>query len=53
MFVSDLDDFKKQFLFDTKAITEKEEIPGDLIMNWDHTGYIMSQYQVGLWQKKG
>ena len=36
--VSDFDDLKKQFLFDIKAFTEMEEIPEDLVINWDHTG---------------
>lgn len=36
-----IDDFasvKSQFLFDTKTIVEMEEIPHDLVINWDQTG---------------
>ncbi len=29
---------KTQFLFDIDTIVEMEEIPRDLIINWDHTG---------------
>ncbi len=29
---------KNQFLFDIKTITAMEDIPEDLIINWDHTG---------------
>ena len=29
---------KAQFVFDIQAIVEMEEIPPDLIINWDHTG---------------
>ena len=29
---------KTQFVYDVKAIMEFEEIPDDLVINWDHTG---------------
>jgi len=29
---------KAQFVYDVKAIMELEEIPDDLVINWDHTG---------------
>ena len=29
---------KEQFLFDVKTITEMEDIPADLVLNWDQTG---------------
>ena len=29
---------KEQFLFDVKTIREMEDIPADLVLNWDHTG---------------
>ena len=35
--VADFDAYKAQFVFDIKAIVEMEEIPPDLIINWDHT----------------
>ena len=28
----------RQFVFDIQAIVEMEEIPPNLIINWDHTG---------------
>ena len=37
----DIDDFeavKEKFLFDVKVAVEMEEIPHDLIINWDQTG---------------
>lgn len=36
--VSDFDQLKAQFVFDVKAITEMEEIPGELAINWAQTG---------------
>ena len=30
--------FKSQFLFDVQRIREMEEIPADLVINWDQTG---------------
>ncbi len=36
--VADFDAYKAQFIFDIQAIVELEEIPPDLIINWDHTG---------------
>ena len=36
--VSDFDVLKKQFISDVQAISEFEEIPDELILNWDHTG---------------
>ena len=32
---------KRQFLADLVAIVEMEEIPGELILNWDQTGIKM------------
>ncbi len=34
----DFEAFKSQFVFDVKCIIELEEIPPDLVINWDHTG---------------
>ena len=34
----DFDRFKVQFPFDVKAVIEIEEIPCELIINWDQTG---------------
>ena len=35
---ADFDAHKAQFVFDIQTIVEMEEIPSDLIINWDHTG---------------
>lgn len=29
---------KAQFLFDIQSICEREDIPNELVINWDHTG---------------
>ena len=36
--VTNFDKIKAQFLFDIKTIMEMEDIPKDLVINWDHTG---------------
>ena len=36
--VADFDWFKTQFIFDIRAVIEMEEIPGELVINWDQTG---------------
>lgn len=44
------DDFeaqKVQFLFDIQTIIEMEDIPNDLVVNWDHTG--INCVPVGNW----
>ena len=38
--VLEFERYKAQFIFDINAIVEMEEIPPDLILNWDHTGII-------------
>ena len=35
---TNFEELREQFLFDIKTIIEFEEIPDDLILNWDHTG---------------
>jgi hypothetical protein len=45
--LSDFEACKSQFLFDIATITEMEDIPNDLILNWDHTGIIY--IPVGNW----
>ena len=32
------EELKEQYLFDIKVVVEMEEIPHDLIINWDQTG---------------
>ena len=34
----DFEQFKAQFVFDVKAVIEMEEIPSELVINWDQTG---------------
>ena len=34
----DFERFKAQFVFDVKAVIEMEEIPSELVINWDQTG---------------
>jgi len=36
--VDDFEAIKSQFLADVVMVKELQEIPGDLILNWDHTG---------------
>ena len=31
-------ELKEQFLLDIKAVVDMEDVPSDLILNWDHTG---------------
>ena len=45
--MADFEACKSQFLFDINAIVEMEEIPTDLIINWDHTG--IKYVPVGNW----
>ena len=34
---TNFEDLREQFLFDIKTIIEFEEVPDDLVLNWDHT----------------
>ena len=36
-FATDFHELKAQFVFDIKAMIEMEEIPQDLVINWDET----------------
>ena len=51
--VDEFEEHKLQFLFDSKAIIEMEDIPESLIINWDHTG--IHYVPVGAWtmEKEG
>ena len=51
--VDDFEAVKAQFLFDVSAVVEMEEIPNDLIINWDQTG--IHYIPVGSWtmEKEG
>uniref|UniRef100_A0A1X7UK18 DDE-1 domain-containing protein n=1 Tax=Amphimedon queenslandica TaxID=400682 RepID=A0A1X7UK18_AMPQE len=43
----DFETMKHQFLFDVTCITDIEDIPSALIVNWDHTG--LKCVPVGQW----
>ena len=45
--VSDFEAYKAQFVFDIQTVMEMEEIPKDLVINWDHTG--INYVPVGNW----
>lgn len=36
--VEEFEALKAQFIFDIEVISQMEEVPDDLIINWDHTG---------------
>ena len=44
---------KSQFLFDMKTIVEMEEIPHDLVINWDQTGIHYIPVSSRTTEKKG
>ena len=37
-FSADFERYKTQFIFDIRAVIEMEDIPGELVINWDQTG---------------
>lgn len=45
--VAEFESIKAQFVFDIQAIVELEEIPPEMIINWDHTG--IHYVPVGNW----
>ena len=51
--IDDFEAVKAQFLFDVNAVVEMEEIPYDLVINWDQTG--IHYIPVGSWtmEKEG
>ena len=36
--MTNFQELKEQYLLDIKAVTVMEEIPPELVINWDHTG---------------
>ena len=38
VFNADFEEHKEQFVYDVQSIVEFEEIPKELVINWDHTG---------------
>ena len=55
--VEHFDKLKEQYLLDIKVVVELEEIPKDVIINWDQTGInyvpVSKQVVVGLNDKRG
>ena len=51
--VQDFEEVKAQFLLDIKVVVEMDEIPFDLVINWDQTG--IHYVPVGSWtmEKEG
>ena len=45
--IENFEQVKVQFLLDIKAVVEMEDIPFDLIINWDQTG--IHYVPVGSW----
>ena len=45
--IENFEEVKAQFLLDIKAVVEMEDIPFDLIINWDQTG--IHYVSVGSW----
>ena len=37
LMMHNFEEIKEQFLFDIKVVVRMEDIPDDLIFNWDHT----------------
>ena len=42
--IEDFEEKKEQFLLDIKAIVTLEDIPLDIIINWDQTGMHCSRF---------
>ena len=50
--VSNFEELKDQFLMDIKAIASMEDIPNDMIVNWDQTAINIFHCLTGLWPKR-
>lgn len=53
VFVSEFLQRKTQYLLDIKACVQFEEIPHDMIINWDHTGINFASTSSWTMEKKG
>ncbi len=49
--IEDFQKIKEQFLLDIKVIVQMENIPSDLVINWDQTG--MHYVPVSSWTMEG
>ena len=49
MSVENFKELKEQYLLDIKACVEMDEVPDELIINWDQTGIL---YLRGQWKRK-
>ena len=50
MTVANFEAVKEQFLFDVKAVVEMEDIPPELVFNWDQTAIILYPDHHGPWK---
>ena len=46
----DFEKLKAEFLDEIKSIVTMEEIPAELVMNWDQTGLKLFPHHLGLWR---
>ena len=53
MSVEDFEEIKKSYLLDLKVVMSMDKIPEELVINFDKLEFIMFQYQIGQWRKKG
>ena len=51
--VKHFEELKEQFLFDINAILEIEDIPPDLVFNWDQTGISIVPGSTWTMEEKG
>jgi len=51
--MSNFEEIKSQFLMDIMASVTMEEIPDDMIINWDQTAMKFIPYLIGPWLRKG
>ena len=51
--VEDFQEIKKDYLLDIEVVVAMDEIPMELIINFDQTGIHYVQFQIGQWLKKG
>ena len=48
--VEDFEEIKKDYLLDIEVVVAMDEIPMELVINFDQTGI---HFQIGQWLKKG
>ena len=50
--VRNFDKIKDQFLLDIEGVKMMEDIPDELVVNWDQSGINMFQCLTGLWNER-